>query len=268
MKKLPINGAELCYRDIGSGRPIILLHAFPLNQTMWDDQVEVLASGHRVITLDWPGFGQSPARPDRTGLEFWADDLAELMKSLAIDRAVICGLSMGGYAAFALYRRYPEIVSALVLANTRAMSDTEEGKRARYEMIELVRSQGVSSIAKAMIPRLIGETTMRKVPNVAQRVTAMIESGQPEGIAQALLAMANRPDSTGLLPAINCPALIVSGNEDKLIPPTEAEKMNQLLPGSSYELIQDAGHLTNLERPERFNSVLLNFLNRLSSEGR
>ncbi len=260
MKRIKIDGAELAYRDEGSGKTIVFLHAFPLNQTMWDEQIEALSSEYRVVTFDWRGFGQSSLGEGISSIDVFADDLARLLKGLHIDGAVICGLSMGGYAAFAFYRKYSEFVSALILADTKSPADTEDGKRGRYEMADLTRSKGPSALVDVMTPRLIGETSSRNNRIIAERVKEMIESAQSEGIAQALVAMANRPDSDDLLSRIACPALIIVGKEDKLTPPAEAEKMHKLLPHSSIETIQDAGHLPNLEQPESFNRVVKEFL--------
>jgi 3-oxoadipate enol-lactonase len=253
----------IAYRDEGAGRPIVFLHAFPLNQTMWDEQVAAFASTHRVITFDWRGFGESQLGNGVSTMEDFADDLAGLINRLSIEKAIICGLSMGGYAAFAFHRKYAEKISALILADTRATPDGEEGKRGRYEMAELARTKGAPALIDKMLPRLLGETTRRTKPAVVERVKAMIESGQPEGIARALLAMAARPDSTGMLPQIGCPALIIVGNEDKLTPPSESEKIGQAIPDSTLAIIEDAGHLPNMEQSESFNSVISRFLSGL-----
>jgi pimeloyl-ACP methyl ester carboxylesterase len=263
MKKIKINSAELAYRDGGSGKPLVLLHAFPLNQTMWDDQVPDLASHCRVITFDWRGFGKSTLGDGISTMDTFADDLAGLLNGLSIDQAVICGLSMGGYAAFAFYRKYPGKVSALILADTKAQADTEDGKRSRYEMAELARQKGSSALVETMIPRLIGENTLRGNPQVVERLKKIIESAQPEGIAQALIAMAGRNDSTDLLSEITCRSLIIVGKEDKLTPPSDAEKMNQAIRGSSIEIIQNAGHLPNMEQKESFNQAISIFLSKL-----
>jgi pimeloyl-ACP methyl ester carboxylesterase len=263
MKKVRIHGAELAYRDEGSGKPIVFLHAFPLNQTMWDDQVSALASDYRVISCDWRGFGQSTLGDGISSLETFADDVAGLLRELSLSKAVICGLSMGGYGAFAFYRKYSQMVTALILADTKAGADTEEGKKGRSEMAELARSKGPSALVEIMTPRLLGESTLKNDPNAVKRVKTMIESAQAEGIAQALTAMADRPDSTELLSQINRPTLIIVGKEDKLTPPSEAEKMNQAIAGSALELVQNCGHLPNIERPESFNRAVRGFLGKL-----
>ncbi|MGE3436551.1 MAG: alpha/beta fold hydrolase [Blastocatellales bacterium] len=246
-----------------SGAPIILLHAFPLNQTMWDDQVKALRVERRVITFDWRGFGESATGAEGAAISRFADDLAGLLDQLGIDRTIICGLSMGGYAAFAFYRKYAKLVSALILADTRAQADTEEGRQARYDVADLVRKSGPSALVETMIPRLLGETTLRNNPQVVDRVRRMIESNTAEGIAQASLAMAARGDSTDLLEQIDCPALVVVGAEDKLTPPSEAEKMSSAIRNAKFEIISGAGHLPNIEQPNDFNLVITKVIEKL-----
>jgi 3-oxoadipate enol-lactonase len=253
----------IAYREEGSGKAIVFLHAFPLNLTMWDEQVAEFASTNRVVTFDWRGFGESELAGGISSMEDYADDLAGLLNRLSIDRAVICGLSMGGYTSFAFRRKYADRISAMILADTRATPDNEEGKQARHEMADLARKKGAAALVDKMLPRLLGETTQRDKPAVVERVKSMIESGQPEGIAQALLAMADRPDSTPLLSQIDCPALIIVGNEDKLTPPSESEKIKQAIPDSTLAVIDDAGHLPNIEQPASFNLALSRFLRRL-----
>jgi 3-oxoadipate enol-lactonase len=263
MKKIKVNDVELAYRDEGSGKPLVFLHAFPLNQTMWDEQVAEFASSHRVITFDWRGFGESGMSSTQSSMPVFADDLAELLNLLEIENATICGLSMGGYAAFAFYRKYAERVNGLILCDTRATADNDEGKRGRYEMAELARIKGASAIGEKMIPKLIGETTLKNHPNVADRIRSMIEAAHPEGIAQALIGMAQRENSTDLLPQISCPTLIVVGAQDKLTPPPDAENLARSITASSLDVINNAGHLSNLEQPASFNQAIGKFLNQL-----
>lgn len=261
MKMLNINGVELAYRDEGSGPPVVFLHAFPLNQTMWDEQVAEFSGTHRIITLDWRGFGGSGLGAENSSPSIFADDLAGLLDRLKINRATICGLSMGGYSAFAFYRKYAERVSALILCDTRATADTEEGKQARFEMAKTVRRDGASAMIEPMIPRLLGETTRQTKPAIIERVKQMIEVAQSEGIAQALIGMAYRADSTDLLSQIACPTLIVVGEEDQLTPPSDAESMHRAIPSSQLQIINQAGHLPNLETTAAFNQIVGQFLN-------
>jgi len=263
MKTLKVNNAELAYRDEGAGKTIVFLHAFPLNQTMWDEQVAAFAPAHRVITFDWRGFGKSGLGTTDSTMPDFAGDLAELLNQLQIERATVCGLSMGGYAAFAFYRTYASRVQALILCDTRAAADTDEGKRGRYEMAEVARSKGTTAIAENMIPRLLGDTTLQNNFDVVKRVRGMIETAQTEGIARALFGMAQRGDSTDLLPTIDCPTLIIVGSEDKLTPPSEAETLGRLIKAAKLEVIGGAGHLSNLEQPAAFNLAVSSFLNQL-----
>ena len=263
MKKIKINDIELAYRDEGQGKPIVFLHAFPLNQTMWDEQIAEFSSAYRVITFDWRGFGDSELGSKSSSMGVFADDLSALLNHLEIKNATICGLSMGGYAAFAFYRKYTDQVNALILCDTRATADTEESKQARYEMAELARQSGSSSIVEPMTPRLLGETTLKAKPQIIERVKKMIETANPAGIAQALIGMAHRNDSTNSLSEIHCPTLIIVGNEDKLTPPSDAEKMNWAIPLSELKIINQSGHLPNLEASVVFNQLVGEFLSKV-----
>ncbi len=267
MKRLRVNGFELAYRDEHSGEesgaPIVFLLAFPLNQSMWDDQVKALRDRHRVITFDWRGFGGSALGSESTTIDRFADDLAGLLNQLGIERAIVCGLSMGGYAAFAFYRKYAEKVSAIILADTRAKADSDEGKKARYDLAELVRKSGPSALVEMMIPRLLGATTLHSNRQIAERIRKMIESNAAEGIAQASLAMSARRDSTDLLERIDCPSLVVVGAEDKLIPQSEAKEMSGMIRNAEFEVISGAGHLANIEQSDAFNFVITKFITAL-----
>jgi len=254
---------ELACRDEGSGQAIIFLHAFPLSQRMWDEQVAALSTVCRVLTFDWRGFGESELRGEKFLMETFADDLAGLMNQLGIERAVLYGLSMGGYAAFAFYRKYADRVAALILADTKAGADHDEARRNRYEMAELALQAGSSVIADRMVSRLLAPVTQQNKPQVSHRVRAIIESNRPEAIAAAQRGMAERPDSTALLPGITCPVLILVGSDDALTPPTEAEKMRDRIPDARLTVISEAGHLSNLEQPDAFNSAIADFLKQL-----
>ena len=264
MKRIKVNDVELAYNDEGpreaAGVPLVLLHAFPLSHQMWDEQVAALAARHRVVTFDWRGFGESTLGDAGSGMEVFADDVAGLLDALAIKQAVIGGLSMGGYAAFAFYRKYAERVAALILADTRPDPDTEEGKRGRYEMAEIARSSGPSAIADKMIPKLLAPATQQTKLEIVERVRKIIEGNRSEGIARALIGLAERADSNDLLEKISCPTLIIVGSEDGITPVSEAEKMSRVIAGARLATIAGAGHLSNLERPDEFNRAVGDFL--------
>ena len=253
---------ELLARDdAGKGAPLVLIHGFPFDRAMWAPQRRALARHARVIAPDLRGFGGSAAlgTPPPT-LDAHADDVAALLDALGIERAVIGGLSMGGYIAFAFWRRHRARVSALVLADTRAGADSEEGKAKRRAMIASARASGAGAVADAMMPAVVGATTQAKRPEVVKEVRAMFERAPVPGIIAALEAMMARPDSTPTLATIDVPVQIIVGAEDTLTPPHESESMHAAIRASRFAVIPKAGHASNLERPAAFNHVLAEFL--------
>jgi pimeloyl-ACP methyl ester carboxylesterase len=240
------------YFESGEGRALVLLHAFPLSADQWLPQLHRAPKGWRFVAPDLRGFrGAGPAfeDPGLAGLSMdgYADDVLALMTHLEIDRAVVCGLSMGGYVAFAMWRRAPKRVAGLVLSNTRAAADSDEARAGRDKMSDLARREGAEGIAREMVPKLIGATTRAAQPDLDVAVRRLILMNSTEGIVTALGALKTRPDSTPLLGAIACPTLVISGEEDVIIPPAEAEAMHQAIPGSSLVVLPKVGHLSNLE---------------------
>jgi 3-oxoadipate enol-lactonase len=265
MSTIKVNNVDLSVRDYGDPPgdrhdPVVFLHAFPLAQTMWDEQVTGLRSECRVVTFDWRGFGESTSGPETSSMDLFADDLAALLDQLKIQRAVVCGLSMGGYAAFAFHRRHKERIAALVLANTRAGADSPEGRQSRFEMAGLVRKSGTEAIADTMLPRLLGASTRNTSPEMVESVRRTILRNRPEPVAQALLAMAGRPDSTDILGLIEVPVLVIAGTEDAIIKADEMEAMASLIPNAEFCPIETAGHLSNIEQPTNFNRAITRFL--------
>lgn len=247
--------------EAGGGWPVVLLHAFPLSADMWRPQLDRVQDGCRLIAPDLRGFGPSAGALDGPAtMDTMADGVEAVLDALEIDRAVIGGLSMGGYVTFALYRHHPGRFSGVVLADTKATADTPEGREARRKMIDLVRAEGAGAVADQMIPKLLGETSQRERPQLATTVRALIEANGPEGIAAAIEAMMGRPDSTPLLPSISVPALIVVGSEDTLTPPADAEAMQRKLDRSRLVVLPQAGHLSNMETPDAFSQALTDFL--------
>jgi 3-oxoadipate enol-lactonase len=255
-----VNGVTIAYRDEGSGPPLLLIHAFPLNGAMWGPQIAALSRTYRVIVPDLRGFGASPVAPGTTSLDQYADDMAALLdqRGLARQPVAVCGLSMGGYITFALLRRHRERVSALILADTRPQPDNEEGKRGREQNARLAEEQGPRAIADQMLPKLLSPDA----PDALRAdVRRMIEANDRAGIAAALRAMAARPDSTPLLPTIAMPTLIVVGSEDAITPPSDARAMQAAISGSRLVELAGAGHLANLEAPDAFSAAVDDLLN-------
>lgn len=261
--KEKIGGVRLAWDDVGQGLPVVLLHAFPLNRRMWERQREELGGRYRIITPDFRGHGESEAAAEDSTMERLAENVRGLLDALSVERVVLGGLSMGGYVAFSFYRRYAARVAALVLADTRAGADTEEGRRGRTELAAVAEKDGSGAVAERMLPKLLGPSTQKSRPEVVAAAREMILSTSPAGIARALRGMAARPDSFDLLPRIDCPTLVLVGEEDVLTPPAEAEMLAKAIPGAKLAIIPGAGHLSNLEQPERFNRLLAGFLGQL-----
>ncbi len=259
-----INGISLAFNDQGTGLPIVFLHAFPLNRTMWADQENGLVSRFRVISIDLRGHGESDAPLWRYTLDQAADDVIGLLDHLLIRQAIFVGLSMGGYILFALYRRYADRVKGLVLANTRAQADTAEGKDARFQMAQTAYKNGPSAIADIMIPKLLSPASIQARPELVRRVRMMIEGNHISGIAGDLMAMAERPDSTPLLQQITCPTQVIVGELDLPTPPSDAKLMADQIPNASLAVIPAAAHLSNLEQPDLFNDLIRTFVSTMT----
>jgi pimeloyl-ACP methyl ester carboxylesterase len=251
--------AILPYFDEGSGEPIVLVHAFPLDGRMWAPQREALADAYRVITPDLRGFGRAAALGIARSLEDHARDLAALLDELGIPRATMVGLSMGGYVALAFLRLFRSRLARLGLADTRATADTDEARQARARNIVIVNEQGTASLVERMLPTLVSENA--PAPLVDQ-VRAIAGSQPATSMAATLEAMRDRPDSTPLLPTIAIPSVVISGKLDRLTPPGVAEELASTIPGAKLELLRGAAHLSNLEAPAPFNEALVELLER------
>ena len=253
------HGIDIAYDDVGTGLPVVFLHGFPHDRTLWAPQLGGLLTRARCVAPDLRGFGDSEVRGPYT-MDRYADDVIAMMDALQIERAVIAGLSMGGYIAFALWRRHRERVRALILADTRPGADSEETKAKRRELIALARAKGSGAVADAQITGMVGRTTRDKHPDIADAVHRMLSMAPVDGVVGALEAMMARPDSTPTLATIDVPTLIIVGDEDVLTPPKEARAMHERIGGSRLEILAGAGHVSNVERPAAFNHVASEFL--------
>ncbi|GAC1325131.1 MAG: alpha/beta hydrolase [Mycobacteriales bacterium] len=251
---------DLSFRESGAGRPLVLLHAFPLSSAMWLAQREGLADVCRVITPDQRGFGGTPLGHDEPSLDEAADDIAAMLDRLGLDRVVLGGLSMGGYVALAFLRRYPERVAALVLADTKATADPPAAAetRERIALAVLAGEEGV--LVEEVLPRLVGQTTRDRRALVLGRVKALVQGAPAYAVAWAERAMAARPDSTPDLARIGVPTLVVVGEQDELSTPAEAQAMAAAIPGARLVQLAGAGHLSAVEVPEEFNAAVREFL--------
>jgi pimeloyl-ACP methyl ester carboxylesterase len=255
----------LAYQDTASTPDaVVLLHGFPFTSDLWRPQIEALGGRLRIIAPDFRGFGASDPSPEPYTIAGLADDVAELLDHLGLPRAVVGGLSMGGYVAFELYRRHPGRVAALILADTRPEPDGAEARAGRRRMADLARTEGSRAVAEQLLPKLLAPRTRARQPEVEAALRAMMESARPEAVEAALMAMARRDDSRPLLPEIAVPVLVTGGAEDALTPAAETREWARLIPNARVRFIEHAGHVPNLEQPESFNELLLEFLARRS----
>ena len=251
------------YDDLGpsGGLPVVLVHGHPFDRSMWQPQVDVLVrAGFRVIAPDLRGYGASGVVPGRTLLSDFADDVAELLDHLEVERAVVCGLSMGGQIAMEFHRAYGARVLGLVLADTSPVAETEEGKVFRNGMADRLLAEGMGGYADEVIGRMLAPYNVTELPEVAAHVRRMMRATAPEGAAAALRGRAERPDYRESLAGARVPVLVVVGADDSYTPVEEARDTHGLIPGSGLAVVERAGHLPNLEQPERFNAALLGFL--------
>lgn len=258
-----INGVDIAYDDIGTGQPVLFIHAFPLNRTMWAPQVSALVERCRCVAADLRGFGESAMEGESTIAQY-ADDLAALLDHLRIEQAVVVGCSMGGYTALAMWRQHRDRVRALVLADTRAGADSDETRERRRQLIAVANEEGSLGVANVQIPSLVGKTTREKQPDTYDAVHRMMAQAKPAAIVGAIEAMMGRADSTPMLPTISVPTLIVVGEEDVPTPVKESRAMHRSIAGSHLEVIAQAGHLANVEKPAAFNHVLTEFIGTLT----
>jgi pimeloyl-ACP methyl ester carboxylesterase len=264
-----IGSRTIAYLDSAPGdatrRTVVLLHAFPIGASLWEPQLRHMPAGWRLIAPDLRGFGGSTELDTITNASMadYAQDVADLMDELGVTRAVIGGASMGGYAAFALLQAAAGRVDGLVLANTRAGADSPESRANRRNMLAILDREGPSGVSREMMPRLLGKTTLEANPEVEPFVRRLIKQQSPTAIRTAIHRMMHRPDSTPLLPSINVPTLVITGDEDTLIPVDESRAMANAIPGATLVIVAGAGHLANLEQPDAFNRAFHEFLTKL-----
>jgi pimeloyl-ACP methyl ester carboxylesterase len=251
---------RLYTRSAGDGVPVVLLHAFPLSSAMWLGQREGLSGVCRVITPDLRGFGGSPLGDEEPSLAVMADDVAETLDAEGIERAVIGGQSMGGYVTMEFCRRYPERVLGVILADTKASADPPAARENRERIAKAVTENGTGILLEEMLPGLVGQTTRERRPMVYGRVRGLVQAAPPGAVAWASRAMAGRPDSFDTLRALKVPALVIVGEEDGLSPRADAEAMAQAVPEATLTSIEEAGHLSAVERPEAFNRAVAAFV--------
>ena len=264
-----IGTRTIAYLDSAPGRTelrtYVLLHAFPIGANLWEPQMRHIPAGWRLITPDLRGFGGSTEMDSVSALSMsdYADDLVDLLDELGVTRVIVGGASMGGYAAMAFLQQAADRVDGVIFANTRAGADSPEARANRRNMLALVDREGPSGVAREMMPKLLGKTTHEVKPDIEAFVRRLIKQQSPVAIRSAIHRMMHRPDSTPMLPTVKVPTLVITGEEDELIPVDESRAMATAIPGATLVIVPRAGHLANLEQPEAFNNALHEFLAKL-----
>lgn len=266
MNMIAANGVELAFDEIRGGKQtLLLIHGHPFDRTMWRPQIEPMARlGWRVIAPDLRGYGASAGGGDKTTLDQFASDLIGLLDQLGIDRAVIAGLSMGGQIVMELCRLFPERVRGIVLAATFHRAETPSGKQQRLATADRLLREGMAAYAAELLPKMLAARVIETSPEIVGHVLSMMRNAPPGGAAAALRGRAERPDYASVLGRLDCPALVVAGDEDAFTTREDADRMHTLLQGSRLLWLTGTGHMPNLEQPAAFNAALADFLGQFS----
>lgn len=263
MKTVRCGNIDLNVLDEGTGEVLLLVHGFPLDHTMWREQIAAFSTSRRVIAPDLRGFGSSAATAGTATMEGFADDLAALLDALRVrGKVAFCGLSMGGYVAWQFWRRHAQRLDRLILCDTRAVADSADAAKERLETADKVLREGAGVVAESMLPKLFAAATRDRRPEVVEATRQVILAAPPQGIAAALRGMAARPDVTAWLPKIDMPSLVVVGAEDKISTVDEMREIADSLPAARLVVVPQAAHLAPLENPAVVNAALMEFLAR------
>jgi pimeloyl-ACP methyl ester carboxylesterase len=259
--KADLNGITLAYSDRGKGLSLVLIHGFPLCRKMWRPQIEALAkAGCRVITPDLRGFGESGLTSGIVSMDIYADDIVALMNHLGIDKAVVGGMSMGGYVLLNLLERYPDRIAAPIFIVTKAGGDDDAGKARRTALAEACRVQGILPVAEAFRNLLFAPATLTDNPELVDEVFGWVNATAPQGAASGLIAMRDRKDCIALLGSISQPALVIGADQDQALPEENSRIIAEGIPDAKLRILHGGGHMVNLEQSEGFNEAILEFL--------
>jgi len=265
--KAVINGIEVNFVDVSApnASAVVLIHGFPFSHEMWTPQIQALQKQYRIVAYDLRGHGSSGVGDGQYMLEFFVDDLLALLDYLKIERALLCGLSMGGYIALRMVERNPERVGALILADTQAKADSNEARLKRAAAIKSVKTNGVNAYADNFVKSVFAPQTFTGNKAAVEKIRQIIQGNSSTGICGALLALASRTDTTEALANIKVPTLILVGEHDTLTPPSASQEIHSRIPNSEIHVIPNAAHMSNLENPEDFNKQVLSFLGKLGT---
>ncbi|MBU5612192.1 alpha/beta fold hydrolase [Geomonas azotofigens] len=261
---ITVDDINLAYDDMGTGPAVLLIHGFPLNRQMWQPQLKPIAeAGYRVIAPDLRGFGASDAPASGYNMDRFADDMIALLDAVKIEKAVVGGMSMGGYVLLNLMERYPDRVRAACFIATRANADDEAGRARRSAMAAEAERLGANPVIKIFAELLFATETAEHNPALIALVTSWMRSAAPQGLAGGLLAMRDRKDYVADLKSFQLPSLVLAGAEDRAAPLEVAHVLIDGLAGCKSRIIDKAGHMLNMEQPEIFNQTMIEFLNSL-----
>jgi 3-oxoadipate enol-lactonase len=260
-----INGLDVNEFGKENSLPIVFIHAFPLSCRMWDPQVDAFKNKYHVVIYDLRGFGFSETHEAHLTTDSHVDDLISIIDALKLEKPVICGLSMGGYIALRALEMHQDRFRAAILCDTKSDADTNAAKIKRAEQIKQIRNGDKATFFENFLKNALCEKTLKEKPDTVKILRDIMSWEKEEGVMAALLTMAARTDTTEFLDKINIPVLILTGSEDKLVPPDFAKALNEKIKNSHLEIIPDSGHFPNLEKPEKFNSVVESFLKVLKS---
>lgn len=262
--KVIVNDILLNHIESGHphGLPVVFIHGFPFNHSMWELQIKNLPTSFRVIAYDIRGLGKSDIGTGESSIDKHADDLIGLLDDLKIDKAVVCGLSMGGYIALRAIEKYPERFKGLVLCDTKSESDTEEARQKRFDSIKKIESEGTLDFSRDFVKKVLSKKTIETKPKLVAELEHKILENSSQGIISAQKAMAMRSDTTSILKKIKVPTLVMVGEQDEVTPLAAAQSLKEKIPNAYLEIVPGAGHMSNLENPKAFNEKLISFLNR------
>ena len=264
MKTVNAGSVSLNVIDTGQGRPLLFVHGFPLDHSMWTAQIEHFSNRYRVIAPDLPGTRGAGNASGTIAMHEMADDLAAMLDALGVDEPVVlCGLSMGGYIAWQFHRKVANRLRALILCDTKAKADTPEAAAGRQKMIEGIGASGAPLVAEAMLPKLFASDSFVSMPGKIDFIRQRILAAPPEMLAGLVRGLAARPDVSGDLGHIDVPTLVVVGEHDAISPPAEMSEIAKAIPGAQFETVPGAGHMTPFEKPDEFNAIVETFLARV-----
>ncbi|MDZ4668399.1 MAG: alpha/beta fold hydrolase [bacterium] len=261
-----VNNFTISYNDVGEGKiPVIFLHGFPFDKSMWKGQLDSLNSSYRLIAIDIRGFGKSTDEETPLSIDLFSEDLIAFLDKLNIKKAIICGLSMGGFIALNAIKKFPERFEALILCDTQCIADTTEVKENRYKAIDQINQDGVIKFNEKFIKSVFHPNSLTHKTELVENLSSVVFTNSKEIIIAGITALAGRFETCSSLSAIRIPTLIICGREDSVTPLMQSQFMHEHIEGSNLKIIDNAGHVSNLEQPEEFNKYLRNFLDSLDS---